>query len=111
VFIESVYIQNFRCIEKAEVRFDRVTSFVGRNGVGKSTVLYALEAFYSLSLQHTELDYYNHDTDRAIRIRVTYGGLKDDELAEFNSYVHNGKLTARTATQIPPPMATSNSST
>jgi putative ATP-dependent endonuclease of the OLD family len=93
VFIESVYIQNFRCIEKAEVRFDRVTSFVGRNGVGKSTVLYALEAFYSLSLQHTELDYYNHDTDRAIRIRVTYGGLKDDELAEFNSYVHNGKLT------------------
>lgn len=93
MFIDSLHIQNFRCIENAVVRLDRVTSFVGRNGVGKSTVLYALEAFYNLSTQHTELDYYNHDTTRAIRISVTYTGLGEEELQEFGAYSDGSKLT------------------
>jgi putative ATP-dependent endonuclease of the OLD family len=93
MFIEKVQIQNFRSIKDAEVSFNEVTAFVGRNGVGKSTVLYALDSFYNTGSQYSQLDYYDHkmvDTD--IRIRVTYGGLRSDELAEFSSYVHNGNL-------------------
>lgn len=91
--IEKVEIENFRSIREAEVCFDDITAFLGRNGAGKSTVLYALEAFYSVGAQYSELDYYNHVmTDTSIRIRVTYGKLRQDELEEFSSYVQDGRL-------------------
>jgi putative ATP-dependent endonuclease of the OLD family len=93
MFIEKVQIENFRSIRNGEVSFGEITTFLGRNGVGKSTVLYALESFYNVGAQYSHLDYYNHQqTDTTIRIRVTYDNLRPDELAEFASYVHGGKL-------------------
>lgn len=94
MFIEKLEVEHFRCIKTGEVTFAEVTSFLGRNGVGKSTVLYALDSFYNVGAQYTELDYFNHQpVDREIRIRVTYGRLRDEEVAEFGAYVHDGKLT------------------
>lgn len=93
MFIENVQIENFRSIRNGEVSFGEITTFLGRNGVGKSTVLYALESFYNVGDQYSHLDYYNHQqTDTTIRIRVTYGNLRPDELAEFASHVHGEKL-------------------
>ncbi|WP_157855034.1 AAA family ATPase, partial [Streptomyces exfoliatus] len=40
-------IENFRCLQLAEVRFDGVTSIIGPNGVGKSTILRALDWFFN----------------------------------------------------------------
>ncbi len=93
MYIEKIWVENFRSIRSGEVSLGEITTFLGRNGVGKSTVLYALESFYNVGAQYSHLDYYNHQqTDTTIRIRVTYGNLRPDELAEFSSYVHGGKL-------------------
>jgi putative ATP-dependent endonuclease of the OLD family len=93
MFIEKIEVENFRSIRSAEVSFSEMTTFIGRNGAGKSTVLYALESFYNVGAQYSHLDYYNHkQTDVSIRIRVTYAELQTDELAEFGTYVHGGKL-------------------
>lgn len=93
MFIENVQIENFRSIRNGDIPLGKITTFLGRNGVGKSTVLYALESFYNVGAQYSHLDYYNHQqTDTTIRIRVTYGDLRPDEAAEFGSYVHGGKL-------------------
>jgi len=43
VIIDSVEIENFRCIEKHQIDFENITSFIGPNGAGKSTVLRALD--------------------------------------------------------------------
>lgn len=94
MFIEKVRVENFRAIKGGEVTFDEVTTFLGRNGVGKSTLLYALDSFYNVGAQYSELDYFNHHaTDQTIRIRVTYGRLRAEEIEEFGGYVHNGQLT------------------
>lgn len=92
VQIKKVYVENFRCIKGAEITFDNTTSFVGRNGVGKSTILYALDSFYTPSTQYSKLDYYGHDTELEIRIRVTYENLREDEQQEFSEYIKDGKL-------------------
>ncbi|MFZ6644846.1 AAA family ATPase [Undibacterium sp. TJN25] len=93
MFIKSLYIENFRSIRNAEVSFDRMTTFLGRNGAGKSTVLYALESFYNISAQYSHFDYYNHEQiDKSIRIRVTFADLQPDEIAEFGNYVSNDTL-------------------
>jgi putative ATP-dependent endonuclease of OLD family len=40
--ISHVTIQNYRSIERLDVDFDDYASFVGANGSGKSSVLYAV---------------------------------------------------------------------
>jgi putative ATP-dependent endonuclease of OLD family len=47
VLIKRARIQNFRCLEDVEIVFDSVTTFIGPNGVGKSTVLRALDWFFN----------------------------------------------------------------
>ena len=91
--ISRVAIENFRCVKSAEVSLEDLTCIVGRNGVGKSTLLYALDSFYNVAASYSELDYYNHNSiDNEIRIRVTYDDLRRDELEAFGSYVHDGTL-------------------
>lgn len=46
--LESVAIKNFRCYrEEATVRISDLTTFVGKNDIGKSSVLEALEIFFN----------------------------------------------------------------
>ncbi len=94
MFIEKVEIENFRSIKSAVINLNAVTAILGRNGVGKSTVLYALETFYNVGAQYSHLDYYNHHIENTtIRIRVTFSDLRADALQEFSSYISGGKLT------------------
>lgn len=45
--IARVQLKNFRCLEDVTVEFDDVTTLIGPNGVGKSTVLHALDWFFN----------------------------------------------------------------
>lgn len=46
--LKSITIENFRCYKSAvTISFDDLTTIVGRNDVGKSTVLEALEIFFN----------------------------------------------------------------
>jgi predicted ATP-dependent endonuclease of OLD family len=93
VIIEKVEIENYRSIKQDSVDFSDLTAIVGKNGVGKSTLLYALDSFYDPGFQYSQFDYYAHITvDTTIRIRVTYSSLRADELVEFGSYVQNGSV-------------------
>ncbi|MGI3226099.1 AAA family ATPase [Streptomyces sp. GTA36] len=40
-------IQNFCCLHKVDISFEEITSFIGPTGVGKSTVLRALDWFFN----------------------------------------------------------------
>lgn len=94
MYIERVQVKNFRSIHDADITLDETTAFVGRNGAGKSTLLYALAAFYNTAATFSAHDYYAHVMmDTEIRIRVTFGGLRSIEIAEFGEYVQDGKLS------------------
>nr|WP_307887512.1 ATP-binding protein [Acinetobacter seifertii] len=42
----SIEIKNFRCYEEnILISFDNLTTFIGKNDIGKSTILEALEIF------------------------------------------------------------------
>jgi len=48
--LERVIIKNFRSYrEEKQIPFDNLTAFIGRNDVGKSTILEALEIFFNSS--------------------------------------------------------------
>ncbi|MFE1842275.1 ATP-dependent nuclease [Streptomyces werraensis] len=85
-------IENFRCLQLAEVRFDNVTSIIGPNGVGKSTILRALDWFFngekgtSLSVD----DLCVNAKGSRILVEVEFDSLTPDDRNELGYYAPEG---------------------
>lgn len=90
--ISQVRIENYRVHRSTTVNLDGLTAFIGRNGAGKSSVLYAIDFFYDVSAVLTGDDIYA-GADEEVAIAVTYSDLSAAELAEFDLYVRDGVLT------------------
>jgi hypothetical protein len=93
VRIERLKIGHFRSLRDFEIQLDQTTILVGRNGVGKSTVLHALAFFLDTGLAGTDSDFHGECKAEDLSITVTFGDLLGPELERFAPYVIDGKLT------------------
>lgn len=108
MLIRRVEISNYRslksidldCGEPSGSSSRALVALLGRNGGGKSSILYALDVFYDTSAKLTSADCYAHDTGNEISIRVTYGSLRSDERREFQSYIDNDLLIVTKRIQV-----------
>lgn len=75
----SVTIENFRGYSTAQtVAFEDLTTIIGRNDVGKSTILEALEIFFNNDVVKIETSDCNiHAVDKVVAISCTFGDLPD----------------------------------
>jgi len=85
-------IKNFRSIRNLTVEFDRYTALIGTNGAGKSSVLKAIEKFYSTSKTVEADDYFARDQSEPIQIELTFSNLSDQETRIFEERVRDGQL-------------------
>lgn len=86
-------IQNFRSLRDVAVTFDAHTAFIGGNGAGKSSILKALEKFYSTSKSLEPDDYFGRDTSLTVEIELTFGHLTEEEHDTFENRIRDDKLT------------------
>lgn len=64
--IESVTIENFRGYsDKVTIYFNNLTAFVGKNDVGKSTILEALDIFFNDGKGIVKIDKNDINIERA----------------------------------------------
>jgi putative ATP-dependent endonuclease of OLD family len=91
VRISHVEIKNYRAHRNTVVGFGDPTVFIGRNGSGKSSILYALKYFYDVNAILTAEDIYA-GADEEVTIRVSYSDLSDAEIDEFSPYVRDNVL-------------------
>lgn len=86
--LKRARIQNFRCLEDAEIFFDSVTTFIGPGGVGKSSVLRGLDWFFNgeRSLVPTEEDICDNASEQRIRIEVEFDSLSPEDRAALGKY-------------------------
>jgi putative ATP-dependent endonuclease of the OLD family len=98
--IESVRIENFRSFKDETIKLDDYNCFVGANGAGKSTVLYALNVFFrQFKDSQTDLtklseeDFHHKNTDKPVRITVTLIDLTELAKEDLKDYVRHDKLT------------------
>lgn len=100
--LASLRLQNFRSCRDVSVSFDDYTCLVGQNGVGKSTILAALNVFFrntagsatdvaSLSVE----DFCHRNTAEPAVISATFANLSEDEARDFASYVRDERLIIR----------------
>ncbi|QQT61902.1 AAA family ATPase [Sphingobacterium multivorum] len=54
----SLTLKNFRTYKsKTEIKLDRLTCIIGKNDIGKSTILEALNCFFNEDIEKTDLSY------------------------------------------------------
>jgi len=97
--IESIRIENFRAFKDEIIRFDDYTSFVGPNGVGKSTIFHALNLFFRQSkdsqtdlLKLSANDFHHTNVRNPIKVTVTFSSLSDQAKEDLADYVRQDKL-------------------
>lgn len=107
--IKKLRIENFRSFSDQEFELNRYTCFVGPNGAGKSTVLCALNVFFkeqdSSATDTSKLcdeDFFARQTDKPIRITVTFDDLSDEAKAELSDYVRQDELVVTAEAQFDP---------
>ncbi len=91
--LQMARIKNFRSLRDFQISFEPNTALIGGNGAGKSTVLRALDKFYSTTKHLDADDYYGRDPALTIEIELTFGNLNQQELEDFESRVRDGRLT------------------
>lgn len=76
------------------IPFDSVTTFIGPNGTGKSTVLHALDWFFNGKPGAlTERDCSFGATDEDIEVQVTFTGITEKDRNELGKYAPAGVTT------------------
>ncbi|PPJ42328.1 MULTISPECIES: AAA family ATPase [unclassified Pseudoxanthomonas] len=86
-------IKNFRSLRDVSIDFEAHTALIGGNGAGKSSILKALEKFYSTSKVLDQDDYFGRDITLPVEIELTFGALSAGEQETFESRVRDGTLT------------------
>ena len=92
--IQSVRIKNFRTLKDVTIPFDSVTTFIGPNGTGKSTVLRALDWYFNGKPGSlTEKDCSFGATDEEIEVQVTFADLTEKDRTALGKYAPPGVAT------------------
>lgn len=87
--IRRVEIKNFRCLQDVKLDFDSVTTLLGPNGVGKSSILRALDWFFNGAKQKSLSvdDVYMGRADLPISVTVEFDSLTEADRDLLGSYV------------------------
>lgn len=92
--IQSVRIKNFRTLRDVTIPFDSVTTFIGPNGTGKSTVLRALDWYFNGKPSAlSEKDCSFGATAEDIEVQVTFNDLTSKDRDELGKYAPDGVAT------------------
>ena len=76
--LKTLYLSNFRCYKNyVEVNFDNLTTFIGKNDIGKSTILEALEIFFNNDTVKIESADANIHSDGIISITCDFCDLPE----------------------------------
>lgn len=86
--IQSVGIKNFRSLKDVNIVFDSVTTLIGPNGTGKSTVLRALDWFFNggKGCELSQKDCSFGAVDEDIEVRVTFSNLTQKDRDALEKY-------------------------
>ncbi|MBA4603809.1 ATP-dependent nuclease [Thermoactinomyces mirandus] len=97
MFIDKLVVKGLKCLKHVRFRFDKFSIIIGKNDIGKSTSLRALDIF--LNDAKPEFDEFTKGQKQmeiAVTFLLTNEELEDQEIiAKLGSYLDNKKLTVR----------------
>ncbi|MFC9038010.1 ATP-dependent endonuclease [[Kitasatospora] papulosa] len=93
--IKRVRVENFCCLHKVDIAFEEITCFIGPTGVGKSTVLRALDWFFNgeRSVSLSTDDVHSAADGERISVEVEFDGLTPHDRDALGRYAPEGAET------------------
>ncbi len=91
--IKNVCIKNFRALKDVSIPFESITTFIGPNGVGKSTVLRALDWFFNGKPGALHLQDCSFGRSEDIEVEVTFADLTPKDREALGKYAPEGTET------------------
>ncbi|WP_328922249.1 ATP-dependent nuclease [Streptomyces griseoaurantiacus] len=86
--ISHVHVQNYRGLRDLQIPVSQFGCIIGENNAGKSSILQALDIFFSgPTLKDTDF----YDARNPLRIEVTFEEIKDEDLARL-AEEHRGRI-------------------
>jgi predicted ATP-dependent endonuclease of OLD family len=90
MIIDQIQISNFRSFDNCTVDVGGIQAIVGRNNVGKSNLLKAINLFMEASKRLLSEDcFHHHRTDEPIRITVQFSDLNEWERQKFEDWLYD----------------------
>lgn len=77
--LKKVRIENFRCYKDITVDFDALTTIIGKNDIGKSSILEALEVFFNnetVKIDPTDVNIHSNG-NKVVTITCDFNSLPD----------------------------------
>lgn len=98
--ISAVTIRNFRCLRDVTIELDNYAAFIGANGAGKSSVLYALDWFFNnTSISESDVHGYMEgealEPGSAIEVAVTFTDLSAFDREKLQQYGRGERAEVR----------------
>ena len=93
--IQHVKIRNFRAVKEFDGEFGNITSFIGYNGSGKSSIIRAINWFFEGHLLN-EYDYFKDSSGKQsneISVEIKFISLTESEKLKFKKYVKDDSMT------------------
>jgi len=95
VYLSKIEFQNFRCFKSESIEFSDFTALVGPNNNGKSTVLRALNIFFSgddkrNNITMSDFSVSSHRSD--LSILYEFSDVSGDAEVDLSHYVRNNKV-------------------
>lgn len=98
MFISSATIENYRAVQRISVSFQEYNTFIGYNGSGKSSILRAIDWFFTGSPLEEE-DYHFSQTEgtrsRHVSVEITFTGLDAIDRRNFGKYARGEEMTLK----------------
>lgn len=100
--IKRVEIRNFKAVRDFEGDFGELTTFIGPNGGGKSSILQAIEWLFRGDLKAADDFYSDPSGDRAseMSVRVTFDSLTEGDRDSFKKYALGAEMVLQRTQRI-----------
>lgn len=89
--IKKVQITNFRALHKLTINFSNMTVIIGENDCGKTSIMLAIEAFFSGKKFNEKADYFKKNIDLPIVIEIAFKEFGD----KFGDYGLNNSESVK----------------
>jgi len=88
MILKAIHVQNYRSCKDIHFEFSPITSLVGANNAGKSTILRALDFFFNPSITKlSDESFWALDTTLEIRIEALFYNLSQKDIEKFQPYL------------------------
>jgi putative ATP-dependent endonuclease of OLD family len=79
MFISHAQIENYRALQTISIPLNKFSVLLGENDVGKTSFLYALDAFFRNKKIPDPECYFKKEINNSIKIVLTFEDIPDDE--------------------------------